>query len=183
MVGELKSLTEYPEIDLRSAEDVVWVAARWPSFGRLTFPEILHLDERGANECGWLASSLCSLVRWATDPGDLETALEQARLDGCTHDRWLVVDSRPSAFADLRPPVTEADAKAFIELRTWLGGRHIDLVDAVVFNDRLRWWSMRELTMGTTRWLPEGAPDTEATHAPSEYDQLYSGDEDSDLRA
>ncbi len=159
-VGSPDDHHEYPiraTDQLCSVEDIVDKAARWPMFGRGTCAEVMHLDELGHTECGWRASSFHSLVYWNEHREDLTRALLHARLDGCTDGRWLVVDSRPSKWSDLCPPVSEADAKAFTELRAWLGERGVDLVDTVVFDDQQHWWSMRELTMGTTRWLPDPA--------------------------
>lgn len=134
------------------AEDVVAKASRWPLFGRATFPEIWHLDRDGHYVCGWQASSLCTLVGWVEEPELLETHLWHSRTDGCRHDRWIIVDSRPTVF-DSRGRVSEADAKAFVELGRRLARSGIDLLDAVIFDDLQHWWSLRELTRGTTDWL------------------------------
>ena len=157
-VGSPDDHRKYPitESDqLRCAEDVVAKAARWPMFGRGTCAEVMHLDELGHTECGWRPSSFQSLLYWNEHREDLTKALLHARLERCDHERWLVVDSRPTSLGDLCPPVSEADAKAFTEIRMWLGERGVELVDTVVFDDQQHWWSMRELTMGTTRWLPD----------------------------
>jgi hypothetical protein len=136
----------------RCAEDIVAKAELWPMFGRQTFPEIWHLDPEGHYRCGWSASSLCSLVRWRDDPFWLNEHLRHSRADGCTHDRWVVIDSRPTMFRS-QDGVSEADARAFTTLQQRLARKGIDLVDAVVFYDLQHWWSMRELTRGTTCWL------------------------------
>lgn len=133
------------------AEDVVAKASLWPLMGRATCPEVWHLDPVGHYVCGWTASSLCTLTGWAEDPSELHTHLRYTRLDGCTHDRWIIVDSRPTGDST-RPPVSEADAAAYRRIRTILRHQGIDLLDAVVFDDEQRWWSLRELTSGTTDW-------------------------------
>ena len=63
----------------------------------------------------------------------------------------MIVDSRRSFFYD-PPIVDEADAHPFVVLRRKLRRAGIDLLDAVVFDDAGHWWSMHELTSGTTRW-------------------------------
>ncbi len=136
------------------AEDVVAKAALWPLMGRATFPEVWHLDPDGHYECGWQASSLDTLVGWAEEPEWLQTHLWHSRADGCRHDRWVIVDSRPTELPT-RERVGELDAWAFGRLRHDLARSGINLVDAVVFDDRQHWWSMRELTMRTTSWSLE----------------------------
>ena len=42
--------------------------------------------------------------------------------------------------------------RAFGVLRRKLSRVGVDLVDAVVFDDEGRWWSLHELTSGTTAW-------------------------------
>ena len=133
------------------AEDIVAKASVWPMFGRATYPDVWHLDEAGHTDCGWSASSMCTLVRWADEPKWLRTHLVHSREDGCEHTRWVIVDSRPTEFP-IRDAVSEADAQAFHTLRANLSELGIDLVDAVVFDDQQHWWSMRELTLGTTSW-------------------------------
>lgn len=135
----------------RCAEDVVAKASLWPLMGRSTCPEVWHLDPDGHYECGWRASSMCTLVRWAEEPEWLQTHLFHSRADGCRHDRWVIVDSRPTELP-FRERVGEQDAWAFDRLRRDLAHSGIDLVDAVIFDDRQHWWSMRELTTRTTTW-------------------------------
>lgn len=145
---------EYPvhESDtFTCAEDVVAKASVWPLLGRATYPEVWHLDSDGHYVCGWSASSLCTLVRWAEEPEWLQTHLTHARDDGCEHVRWVIVDSRPTELPS-RQPVNEADARAFVTLQRNLAEFGIDLLDAVVFDDRQRWWSLRELCRGSTDW-------------------------------
>ena len=124
----------YPVSDtdvLTCAEDVVAKASLWPLMGRATYPEVWHLDPAGHYVCGWMASSLCTLTGWAEDPSELHPHLRYTRLAGCTH---------------------EADAAAYRRIRTILRHEGIDHMDAVVFDDEQRWWSLRELTSGTTDW-------------------------------
>jgi hypothetical protein len=148
----------------RCAEDVVAKASVWPLYGRQTVPEVWHLDPEGHHLCGWRASSLCSLIRWADEPFWLNQHLLHTRADGCTCSRWAIVDSRPTELP-IRDPVSEADARAFTALRKRLAEDDVDLVDAVVFDDQQHWWSMRELTLGTTSWVDGSAP-LSARHGP-----------------
>ena len=67
----------------------------------------------------------------------------------------MIVDSRPVGFRD---SPDEADAWAFLELRCQLHGVGVQLLDAVVFDDEGHWWSMHELTSGTTTWSPPVGP-------------------------
>ncbi len=46
----------------------------------------------------------------------------------------------------------EADAHTFLVLSRNLAGIGLRLVDAVIFDDEGHWWSLHELTTGTTRW-------------------------------
>ena len=48
----------------------------------------------------------------------------------------------------------ERDAKAFLRLRQQMHALGVVLVDAMIFDDDGHWWSMHELTAGTTAWPP-----------------------------
>ena len=110
----------------------------------------MHTYERHC--CYFKGSSLDSLIEWADDPWKLERSRREGLASGGCADRWLVVDSRPTWFAE---PPGECDARAFVELRARLRELiGVELVDAVVFDDEGHWWSMQELTSGTTAWPP-----------------------------
>jgi len=146
----LPSIAEFPFND---ALDVVAYAEVDLCIGWNTWPEVWHLDETGVLACAYKASSCESLVGWAQDPWQLERSRREglASAGGCA-DRWLIVDSRPTWLSE---PPNEADARAFIELRAHLQDSiAVELVDAVVFDDDGHWWSMHELTSGTTEWSP-----------------------------
>src|SRR5207253_2798086 len=113
------------------------------------WPEVWHLDETGTFTCYYQGSSCDSVTRWARDPSDLERSRRVGLANGGCADRWLIVDSRPVRF---REPPDEGDAWAFLSLRRHLAGTGIELVDAVVFDDDGHWWSLHELTCGTTAW-------------------------------
>ena len=48
--------------------------------------------------------------------------------------------------------VTEGDAQSFIALRSSLARFGITLLDVVIINEEFQWWSLHELTSGTTAW-------------------------------
>jgi len=142
-----------PEIDGFNFRDALDVAA-WAENDRLigwkTWPEVWHLDDHALVHCYYKASSCSSLKAWAADPADLFRSREEGLQspDGCT-DRWFVVDSRPAEHA-ARPD--EGDVEAFVLVRRALEPIGVLLLDAVVFDDDGHWWSMHELTTGSTRW-------------------------------
>lgn len=142
------------DVRFRCAEDVVAHAAVDPTFGWRTWPEVWHLDPDGALTCGYNASTMCTLVGWADDPSPLRRSRSEGLADprsDCGED-WLIIDSRPVWMGDLRPSVSESDARAFLILRTELHEIGVRLLDAVVFDDAGHWWSLHELTSGTTNW-------------------------------
>lgn len=143
------------EFRFTGALDVVAYAEVDPSVGRLTWPEAWHLDDSGAFACYYKGSSCDSLIRWAEEPWPLERSRREGLAnDGCV-DRWLIVDNRPVWFSE---PPGEGDVRAFLELRDHLRKvMRVELVDAVVFDDQGHWWSMHELTSGTTAWTPPHA--------------------------
>lgn len=134
------------------ALDVVGYAELDATIGWKTWPEIWHLDSDGRFQCYYKGCTGESLVRWARKPADLRDlrAMASERPEGCT-DRWLIVDSRP-LWLNEPPTVDEADARAFLTIRRRMGRLGVTVVDAVVFDDEGHWWSMHELTAGTTAW-------------------------------
>ena len=51
-----------------------------------------------------------------------------------------------------RYEVTEDDVRAFMQLRQSLRDYGISLLDVVIFDQEFHWWSLHELTSGTTVW-------------------------------
>jgi len=145
----MPSITEFRFND---ALDVVAYAEIDPIVGWATWPEIWHLDTEGEFQCYFKGCISQSLARWARKPGELLEWREHgpATSLSCAH-RWLIVDSRPTWLRE-PPTVTEADAQAFLTLRRKLARHGITLVDDVVFDDEGHWWSLHELTCGTTAW-------------------------------
>jgi hypothetical protein len=143
------------EFRFNDAVDVVAYAERDLLIGLQTWPEVWHLDETGMFQCYFKGSSCDSLVRWADEPWPLERSRAEGLAHGGCVDRWVIVDSRLIRFTD---PPDEGDVRAFLDLRSHLNDViGVDLVDAVVFDDRGHWWSMHELTSGTTAWIPPPA--------------------------
>jgi hypothetical protein len=112
---------------------------------------VWHLDEHGAMRSYYKAFTVDSIRRWADDPRDLFITRSSDGSDLDATERWLIVESR-QAWRCNRPLVDERDAEAFLRLRATLAPDGIELLDAVVFDDERHWWSMHELTSGTTRW-------------------------------
>ena len=56
--------------------------------------------------------------------------------------------------------MAESDAEAFMTLRQLLAQDGIELLDAVIFDETDHWWSMHELTSGTSKW-PAGRCSTQ----------------------
>jgi hypothetical protein len=116
-----------------------------------TWPDVWHLADDGAFRCGSKGSSLDSVRTFAEDPSALLRCRETV-LDQPCPDRWLVIEPRHPWRED-QYRVDEGDAQAFLTLRRGLADDHgITLLDVVVFDQELHWWSLHELTSGTTKW-------------------------------
>ena len=144
------------------ARDVVAFAEAGGVDTGVTSCESWHLDPDGRFVCGTRGTSADSLERWAADPERLVRAYLDSRVVGSCTPRWVVVDCRPHVDvvgpdgSGLRPVVpvviTEADPERFLRLQRQLDVIGITLLDAVVFDGRGRWWSLRELVTGSIRW-------------------------------
>lgn len=77
-------------------------------------------------------------------------ACREIEADGPCPDRWLVIEPR-HPWQDAYD-VGEGDAQAFVTLRRGLARHGVTLVDVVIFDEELRWWSMHELSSGTMDW-------------------------------
>ncbi len=147
--GELAHPPPIESTPFRDVLDIVARAEVDPVIGWSTCPEVWHLDERGIFRCYYKGSSLCSIRRWVEDPSPLHRSRRVGLLEGGCGDTWVVVDSRPRW---IHPPPGEADIAAFLTVRASLEPLGVSLVDCVVFDDDQHWWSLHELTAGTTRW-------------------------------
>lgn len=149
-----ENYVDYPDLGsfrFRRAEDVVELARLDPFIGTATYPDVWHLDRDGEMTCRSQASSLDSLQRWAVDPWSLLMSRATGLSDGgCTPD-WILIEPRP-AWRHPTSVVDESDAAAFLRLRGVLARVGVNLLDAVIFDDAQHWWSLHELTSGTTTW-------------------------------
>lgn len=126
----------------RGPEDIL----RWADrvLGETEAPWVWHLDAAGGLGCWFEGFAGSSLRGWARDPSDLwRSWLDGEEAGGCCN-RWVIVD-RGSAVDEV------LDVDAFLRLQDELRPT-IDLVDAVVFDGRRRWWSIRELATGVRDW-------------------------------
>ena len=135
------------------ADDVVELAMLDPRIGCAPWPEIWHLDEEGAMTCCLRGCTCDSLVGWARDPSPLRDLREEGLDLGRCGSDWVIVESRPRGGG--APRVSQLDVEAFMLLRTELHDVGVRLVDALVFDDRGHWWSLRELADGTTTWASQ----------------------------
>lgn len=150
---ELDQLPSIVTYRFNRAEDVEAWARVDPTLGWKTSPEVWHLDGEGCFRCGFKGSISDSIQHWADEPWPLHRSRAEGLRDGGCAARWLILDSRPT-WMPSRPRVSEADAEAFFHLRSDLASIGVNLVDAIVFDDELHWWSLHELTSGSTIWPP-----------------------------
>ncbi len=148
-----------PSLDgltFRSADDVAAYAALDALNTWYTCPQIWHLTDDGQFNCCSRGSTLDSVRRFAEHP---EHMLECRWTDvepECP-DNWVILEPRHPWFAD-RYEVTEDDPRAFVELRDHLLEYDISLLDVVIFDQEFHWWSLHELTSGTTVWPKSRRP-------------------------
>jgi hypothetical protein len=135
----------------RDACDVAAYAALDALTTWYTYPHIWHLDDDGQWQCCSKGSSLDSVQRFAENP---EWMLEcrLTPVDPPCPDNWVILEPRQRRLGPERYDVNEDDARAFLDLRSGLAGFGITLLDVVVFNQEFQWWSLHELTSGTTAW-------------------------------
>lgn len=146
--ADIPSLSDWR---FNSPSDVVAWAERDPVIGWSTWPEVWHLDDDGELHCYFKGSSFDTLESWASDPYPLRRSRREGLATGYCPNRWLIVDSRPT-WMESRPAPTEADAAAFAVVERELASLGVHLVDVMVFDDQGHWWSLRELTTGSTSW-------------------------------
>ena len=133
----------------RDAVDVGRFAAIDPLTTWHTCPHIWHLDDKGRWRCCSKGSSLDSVQSFAEDPADL-LACRQTQTGNRCPNYWVILEPRQEWLRPLE--VTEEDARAFLVLREGLAKHGVTLLDAIVFHEDHRWWSLHELTSGTTQW-------------------------------
>lgn len=149
---------EPPSLDgraFRSADDVAAFAEIDALTAWYTWSQVWHLDAEGFFCCCSGGSTGESVQRFAANPGAL-LECRWVETDMVCPDNWVILEPRHPWMRD-RYHVTEDDARAFIELRRGLDELGIQLLDVVVFDQEFHWWSLHELTSGTTVW-PAGRP-------------------------
>lgn len=140
-------------IPFRDATDLGAYAATDPLTTWYTCPQSWHLDANGSFCCSSKGSSIDSLQRYAADPSRLIDCRSIETPKPCP-DFWVVQEPRQRLFSTGYEP-TEADVAAFVVLRRKMADHGITLLDYVIFTDDYRWWSMHELTTGSTAWTFE----------------------------
>ena len=140
----------------RDASDVARYAAQEPLTTWYTWPEVWHLDEEGRWHCCSRGSSLDSVRRFAEAPEHMLHCRRTSTGQRCPN-YWVVLEPR-HPWMSKRYEVTEGDAEAFITLRRGLVQFGVTLLDVVVFDEDHHWWSLHELTCGTTMWTFEPQP-------------------------
>ncbi|HEY7627653.1 MAG TPA: hypothetical protein VH761_11315 [Ilumatobacteraceae bacterium] len=134
----------------RDASDVARFAAQEPLTTWYTWPDVWHLDDEGRWQCCSRGSSLDSVRRFAQAPRQMLDCRLSSTGSPCPNN-WLVLEPRHPWNAD-RYDVTEEDAAAFLRLRSGLAACGVTLLDVVVFDQACHWWSLSELTSGSTAW-------------------------------
>ncbi len=153
-VGPEDELEELPDIGtfrFNDALDVVEWARRDRTIGWRTWPEVWHLDDEGRFTCSSRGDSLDSIRSWAKKLGSLEVGRREGVADGGCAPRWLIIESRPLLRTE-GTTVDERDAQCFLTLRRKMVRLGVVVVDAMIFDDECHWWSLHELTSGSTRW-------------------------------
>jgi hypothetical protein len=135
---------------MRGLDDVARLAPYDPVFGLLTYPTTIHLDGAGRFRCASHLSSFDGLRWWDERREGLEADWERGVGRRCGAN-WLIIEPRPrSQYRD--GWVTEDDARIYLKLKDVMAEVGMNILDVIVTNDEHRWWSMHELTTGTTEW-------------------------------
>jgi hypothetical protein len=144
---------DVPDLDqfvFRDAVDFIEYAAVDRLTTWYTYPWLWHLDTSGRARCFSKGSSLDDVQRFAAEPERVVECRPTSPGDECP-PYWLIIESRQQ-WLPRGCDVTEADAAAFIDLRRSLAAFGITLLDDIVVNEQFEWWSLHELTAGTTVW-------------------------------
>ena len=151
MDGSDWDMPSVADFTFRCAEDI----ARFASLdGMATWsnrPDVWHLDQEGRWTCCSKGSSFDSVRTFAERPRDM-VACRETTLGWACPQNWVVLEPRHRWLHGDDYDVTEADAAAFLALRKGLGRFGVSLLDVVVFSEEFQWWSLHELTSGTTTW-------------------------------
>lgn len=140
----------FPDWPLTGALDVERQIILERVVAKRTYPEVWHLDDHGCFSCGYRGCTGDSVRRWADDPSDLRRSRREGLRDNGCAPNWLIIEPRPEwLFPD--GPIDERDVQQFLRLRDALQPVGVNLVDAILVVED-RWWSLRELSAGTTKW-------------------------------
>lgn len=133
----------------RDAHDVARFASIDPLTTWYTYPHVWHLDDQGCWCCCSKGSSGEGVRRVAESPERMLYCRLEATGTPCP-DYWVVLEPRHEWSAPYH--VTEGDAQAFLSLRSSLADLGVTLLDVVIFNQEHQWWSLDELTSGSSTW-------------------------------
>lgn len=120
-----------------------------------SWPEAWHLDRTGAVVCSSRGLS-SDTVRSMADAPRLLLGCRLVPSPDCP-DNWVVLEHRRAGQRG-GMEVTDDDVEAFNRLRSLAAEAGVTLLDVVVVNDALQWWSLSEMTSGTTEWTFDVAP-------------------------
>ena len=137
------------EFRFTSADDVIRYCELDCTSTWRSWQELWHLDSSGEFRCYSKGSSISSIRDLAETPKQLLRCRDFDVDDSCPN-RWVIIESRHT-WQDWYE-VGEGDAAAFAKLRRGLGRYGVSLLDVVILNEENRWWSLHELTTGTTTW-------------------------------
>lgn len=114
------------------------------------YPRLWHLGENGRPRCETRCSSCDGLRSWPEFPNSLYGSREQGLATRSCPNRWLIVE--PWWRRDDGLP-GEGDVACFLTIKEILNDLGVELLDAVLVSQECGcWWSMRELTTGSSTW-------------------------------
>jgi hypothetical protein len=151
--SETTATRDVPDLDefvFRDAVDFIEYAAVDRLTTWYTYPWLWHLDQSGRARCFSKGSSLDDVQTFAAEPERVVDCRLDSPGDECP-PYWLIIESRPQ-WLPRGCDVTEGDAAAYIDLRRSLAGCGITLLDDIIVSEQFEWWSLHELTAGTTAW-------------------------------
>ena len=153
----LRATPQLTSFVYRDALDVVRYSELEPLTTWYTYPHAWHLDDGGVWRCCSKGSSFDSVRRYADEPEIMLHCRETPVKPPCPNN-WVMLEPR-RPYREDEYQVSEEDARAFIILRGRLAVYGISLLDVVVFDQDKHWWSLHEVTSGTTAWTFPSAPD------------------------
>jgi hypothetical protein len=137
----------------RSADDVIAVWER----DRNACPRRMdswHLRPDGRHVCCDRLFDMPDLTVLAEDPYPLTRCREMDDRQDCPSNWFLYAQYEPGF------EVNEGHVEAFVELRDAVSTLDITLLDVIMVSGVERWWSLHELTSGSTSWTFDTAAAT-----------------------